>query len=95
MAGNGSKVDWRSLHAELLGQSKDRADMEQRLVETFASGVKVIRDDMAEERKVCDARFKCVEQDVVTLKVADRRWGGIVGLFAAGAAAVAGWLGTR
>lgn len=69
--------------------------MELRLINAFASGIQVIRDDMQTERDACAARFRCVEQDIVSLKVADRKWGGIVGLFAAGVAGVGAWLGQR
>lgn len=92
---NGSKVNWQALHSEIMAQSSERHDMELRLINAFASGLQLIRDDMQTERTACDKRFLCIEGDIVGLKVADRRWGGIVGLFAAGVAGVGAWLGQR
>lgn len=94
-ARNGNKVSWQSLHQELADQSKERAEMEHRLVAAFTEGLKGIRDDMAAEREIFYDRFRCVETDIVSLKVADRRWGGLVGLFAAAVAGVGAWLGQK
>ena len=95
MPANGSKVGVREFYAELQKQSSERQDMELRLVNAFASGLSGIRDDMAEERKANETRFKCVEGDVVDLRVADRRWTGLASLFGAGLGAVAGWFSSR
>jgi hypothetical protein len=92
---NGNKVSWQSLHEELKEQSKEREAMEGRLVEAFASGCGAIHDDLNRYIGTNDARVKCVEVDIVGLKVADRKWGGVVGLFAAGVAGLGAWLGQR
>jgi hypothetical protein len=92
---NGSKVNWQSLHEELQKQSGERHEMELRLINAFGDGLAGLRKDMADERAVCAERFKCIETDVVGLKVADRKWAGLTGLFAAGLASLAGWFGQR
>lgn len=92
---NGSKVNWEGLHKEIMEQSGERHEMELRLIGAFATGLRGIRDDMQTERTGCNDRFGCIERDVVSLKVADRKWGGIVGLFAAGVAGLGAWLGQR
>jgi hypothetical protein len=92
---NGSKVNWQSLHSEIMAQSDERHQMELRLIDAFSAGLTGIRDDMRTERETCGKRFVTIEGDIVNLKVADRRWGGIVGLFAAGVAGISAWLGQR
>jgi hypothetical protein len=89
------KVGWESLHKEIMAQSGERHEMELRLIGAFASGLQGIRDDMQTERIVCNERFGCIERDIVTLKVADRKWGGIVALFAAAVTGLGAWLGQR
>jgi len=93
MANN--RVGWESLHREIMAQSDERHNMEIRLIDAFASGLTGIRDDMQSERAACNERFGVIERDVVGLKVADRKWGGVVGLFAAGMAGLGAWLGQR
>ena len=92
---NGEKVTWRSLHDELKDQSKERQAMEERLVRAFADGCKGIRDDVDRYCAANDARVRCIENDITSLKVADRKWGGITGLFAAGVTALGVWLNQR
>lgn len=92
---NGSKVNWESLHKEIMSQSDERHKMELRIVGVISDGLQGIRDDMKTERTTCNERFGCIERDIVTLKVADRKWGGIVGLFAAATAAAGAWFGQR
>jgi len=90
-----NRVGWESLHREIMSQSDERHSMEIRLIDAFASGLQGIRDDMQTERAACDKRFGVIEGDVVSLKVADRKWSGAVGLFAAGMAGLGAWLGQR
>lgn len=89
------KVNWQSLHDELMKQSNERHEMELRLIGAFGDGLAGIRKDMADERAGCADRFRALEGDVVALKVADRRWGGMVGLFAAAVAGAGAWLGNK
>lgn len=80
---NGSKVGIREFYAELQRQSAERVDMERRLLEAFQKGLDGIREDMKAERVNCSGRFGEIEKDVVALKVADRKWGGLTALVAA------------
>jgi len=89
------KVNWQTLHDEIMKQSDERHGMEVRLINALSEGLRGIRDDMASERATCTQRLERMDQDIVGLKVADRKWAGFVGLFAAGLAALAGWLGQR
>ena len=92
---NGGRVNWQSLHTEIMSQSDERHQMELRLIDAFASGLSGIRDDMRAERESCCKRFGVIENDIVLLKVADRKWGGVVGLFAAAVTALGVWLAQR
>jgi hypothetical protein len=105
-SGNGNKVSVREFYEKVeelqrdivnqrMGRTAERNDMEVRLANLFINGLDSIRGDMRAERATCNARLAGVEGDIVSLKVADRRWGGIVGLFAAGMAGIGAWLGQR
>jgi hypothetical protein len=90
-----NKVNWQSLHTELMKQSEDRHAMELRLIDAFGQGLAGIRNDMEMERAANSTRVHGIEGDIVALKVADRKWGGVVGLFAAAVTAAGVWLGQR
>jgi hypothetical protein len=90
-----NKVNWQSLHEELTKQSDERHNMELRLIDAFSQGLVGIRNDMQTERAANLTRVHCIEGDIVSLKVADRKWGGVVGLFAAAVTAAGVWLGQR
>lgn len=89
------RVNWESLHKEIMAQSDDRHQMELRIVGVLSDGLNGIRKDMRTERDDCNKRFCAIEDNIVVLKVADRKWGGVVGLFAAGVAGLGAWLGQR
>ena len=93
--GNGNKVDWRSLHEELKEQSKERQAMEERLVDAFAQGCQSIHADMLIYHTSNDARVKCVEADVVNLRVEANWWKAINGTIAAAITGLGLWLGGR
>ena len=73
---NGSKVGIREFYAELQKQSGDRAEMERRLVEAFNKAVD--RLDEKYDKRLCGA-----EENIVSLRVADRKWGGMTAIVAA------------
>jgi hypothetical protein len=93
MTTNGGKVGVREFYAELQKQSADRQEMERRLIDAFASGLNGIRDDMRDERDACHKRFGCIEEDVIGLRLSDKKWGGAATAVAAIGTAIAAILG--
>lgn len=90
-----NKVNWQSLHTELMKQSDERHAMEIRLIDVLSGGLQGIREDMAKERTDCNTRFLTIENDIVGLKVADRKWAGLAGLITSAVAGIGIWFGQK
>jgi len=89
---NGSKATIREVYQELGNlerrQTRDREEMERRIIDSIAEGFAGVRKDSGDYRDKCDVRLKCLEDDLVGLKVADRKWGGLAALVAAAVTAL-------
>ena len=92
---NGSRVSWKSLHEELKEQSRERQAMEERLIDAFAQGCIGIREDMNHYIEANNTRVKCVEVDIVNLRVEGNWWKGLNATIAAGITGLGLWLGNR
>lgn len=102
MPANGSKVGVREFYKEIAelrkeqaaiadAQSKERASMETRLVQVIQDVNSAVEARILEQVRCNRADIETLQGDVVGLKVADRRWGGIVGLFSAALAGLVAW----
>lgn len=98
-ARNGSKVDVREFYKEVAELRKeavaiatahiaDRQQMEVRLVAVIRDGNRELEERILEQVGENRKDIDCLQGDVVSLKVADRRWAGLVGLVAAAVAGV-------